>query len=74
MLTFTLHPSASCPECGVQLAYGTKEEPSGWKVFYECDDRCGWEQMTGWVSLADVDHQDAGDKQACEIGKRWAGP
>ena len=54
MLTFTKHESATCPDCGTPLVYGLKEEPSGWKVYYECNNRCGFERMTGRVKLSKV--------------------
>ena len=74
MLTFTKHDTATCPACGSSLVYGTKEEASGWKVYYECNDRCGWERMVGRVSLAEVEHRDEVDERAREMGERWAGP
>ena len=58
MLTFTCHRSATCPECGAPLSYGAKEEPSRWKIYFDCNDRCGLEQIVGGVSLPKVDHRD----------------
>ena len=74
MLTFTKHDTATCPACGSSLVYGTKEEASGWKVYYECNDRCGFERMAGWVKLSDIEHRDEVDERAREMGERWAGP
>lgn len=74
MITFTKLETATCPDCGAMLVYGTKEEASGWKVYYECNDRCGWEQMAGWVKLSEVEHRDEVDKRARVMGERWSGP
>jgi len=74
MITFKKHETATCPDCGASLVYGTKEEASSWKVYYECNERCGWEQMTGRVSMADVGHRDDVDDRAREMGDQWAGP
>ncbi|UWG50704.1 hypothetical protein AArcCO_1397 [Halalkaliarchaeum sp. AArc-CO] len=74
MLTFTKHDTATCPDCGSPLVYGTKEEASGWKVYYECNDRCGFERMAGWVKLSDIEHRDEVNERAREMGERWAGP
>ena len=74
MITFRKHDTATCPDCGEPLVFGLKEEASGWKVFYECDDRCGFEQMTGWVKLSDIEHRDEVDARAHEMGEWWAGP
>jgi len=71
MITFTEHDESTCPDCGAPLVYGTKEEPSGWKVYYECNQRCGWERMAGWISLSDIDHRDEVDHHAREIGEQW---
>jgi hypothetical protein len=72
MPTFTRHPSATCPECNAQLVYGTKEEPTGWKVYYECNDRCGFERMAGWVTLSEIDHRDEVHERAAKLGEQWA--
>ena len=74
MLTFTKHDTATCPACGSSLVYATKEEASGYKIFYECNDRCGFKQMAGWVKLSDIEHRDEVDERAREMGERWAGP
>lgn len=71
MLTFTQHDTATCPDCGAPLVYGTKEDPSGWKVYYECNDRCRFERMAGWVRLSKVDHRDEVYERAREMGKQW---
>jgi hypothetical protein len=47
LLTFMRHDTATCYDCGSSLVYGTKEEATGWKVYYECNDRCGCERMAG---------------------------
>lgn len=72
MKFFVEHDVAVCPECGEPLYYGTKEEASGWKVYYECGERCGWECMAGWIRLADIDSRDDVDVRARELGSRWA--
>lgn len=72
MITFTRHDSATCPNCGEPLVYGTKEEAASWKVYYECSDRCGWERMAGRIGLAEVEHRDEVGKQAEEMGNRWS--
>lgn len=74
MLTFTKHETATCPDCGSSLVYGTKDEASGWKVYYECNDRCGWEQIAGWVKLSEIEHQDEVHEHARDLGEQWAGP
>ena len=74
MITFTRHDSATCPDCGVALMYCVKDEGSGWKVYYECSDRCGWERMAGRVKLVDIEHRDEVDDRACEMGEQWAEP
>lgn len=68
----TRHSSATCPRCGDPLSFGTKEEATGWKVFYVCSDGCGWERMAGWVNRAEVDHQDDVHEKAEAMDKRWA--
>lgn len=40
MMLLIEHPSATCPECNEPLLYGTKEEASSWKMYYECSARC----------------------------------
>lgn len=73
MLTFTKHDTATCPACGSSLVYGTKEEASGYKVFYECNDRCGFERMAGWVKPSEIEHQDEVEQRAHKMGEQWAG-
>lgn len=70
MRTFTRHDSARCPECGEPLYFGTKEEASGWKVYYDCE--CGWERMVGRIAMSDVEHRDEVHERAREMGERWA--
>ena len=65
------HPSATCPGCESSLSYGTKEEASSWKVYYECNDGCGFNQMAGRVKLTDVEHQDEVHDRAREMGEQW---
>ena len=48
-MIMSLHPSATCPDCKSSLFYGTKEEAASWKVYYECNQQCGWELMAGHV-------------------------
>ena len=67
----TGHQDANCPECGGGLLYGTKEEATSYKVFYECSE-CTWEAMAGRVTLSEIDHQDEVDERARELGERWA--
>ena len=48
-----------CPRCGGDLRYGVKEEPSSWKVYFDCvTSECPWECFAGRVRRADVDHVD----------------
>ena len=72
MITFRKHGTATCSDCGASLVYGTKEEASGWKVYYECNDRCGFERMPCRVSLSEVDHRDEAHERAQELGEQWA--
>lgn len=72
MTVFRAHDSATCPTCGERLAFGAKAEASGWKVLYECGERCGWEVMAGWISMASIDHQDEVHERAETMGERWA--
>jgi hypothetical protein len=65
------HPSAACPECSQPLLYGTKQEASSWKVYYECSARCGFEERAGRVSMSEVDHQDELDRKAEQMGERY---
>ncbi len=66
------HPSASCPDCGEFLLFGTNEEATGWKVYYECNGRCGFERMAGWVKVSEIEHRDKVHERAREIGEQWA--
>ncbi|WP_154018510.1 hypothetical protein [Halolamina rubra] len=72
MITFSKHGTALCPDCGASLVYGTKQEPAGWKVYYECNDRCGFEQMAGWVKLSEITHLDDVQARAEAMGDRWS--
>jgi len=54
------------------LVFGLKEEASGWKVYYQCNERCGFEQMAGWVKLSEIDHRDEVNERAREMGGQWA--
>lgn len=72
MMTFIQHDSATCPDCAAPLYFGTKEEASGWKVYYECGDRCGFERMAGWVLMSDVNHRDKVHERAQAMGEQWA--
>lgn len=71
MMLFVEHDSAECPECGFSLYFGTKEEATGWKVYYECGARCGWVSMAGWIKLGEVDTRDEVQKRAREMGEQW---
>lgn len=73
MTTAIEHDTATCPDCNAILAYGMKEEATGWKVYYQCNDQCGFEQMAGWVKRSEIEHRDDVDKRAREMGERWAG-
>jgi hypothetical protein len=66
------HENATCSDCGAALFFGTKEEATGWKVYYECGDRCGWEAMAGFVALSDISHQDEVHEKAREMGEKWS--
>lgn len=68
------HTSATCPECGESLFFGTKEEATGWKVYYECNDHCGFEVMAGRVSLSKIEQRDEVYERAHKMGERWGGP
>lgn len=48
------HESANCPSCRSTLWFGTKEEATGWKVFYECEE-CPFERRVGRIPMSDVD-------------------
>ena len=71
-MIFTKQDTATCPYCGSALVFGLKEEASGWKVYYQCNDRCGFEQMAGWVKLSEIDHRDEVNERAREMGDQWA--
>lgn len=52
---FQPHSDATCPHCGSdEMRFGTKEEVTGYKVYYQCDD-CSDEWMTGKVMKADIE-------------------
>lgn len=67
----------TCPNCGGQAIYGTKEDVSSWKVFVMCentedfDEDCTWERMAGRVQMSDVDSHDDVDEQAKEKAKKF---
>jgi len=61
---FTPHKTASCPNCqSDDVRYATKEEVSGFKVYYACE-ACSREWMTGKVMKADIESTDAMYEQA----------
>ncbi|WP_440991211.1 hypothetical protein [Haloarchaeobius baliensis] len=64
------HDEATCPRCLAALYYGTKAEPSCWKVYYLCSD-CDWEAMAGRVDRAAISHQDELWERAENLGERW---
>jgi len=70
MLT-TEHGEATCPECNAPLYFGLKREATGWKVYYECDDHCGFERMAGRVSLSKVGSREEAYDRAEAMGDRW---
>jgi hypothetical protein len=52
-------------------ALWNKKEVNRWKVYYECNDGCGFDQMAGRVKLTDVEHQDEVHDRAREMGEQW---
>ncbi|WP_312909955.1 hypothetical protein [Natronosalvus caseinilyticus] len=46
----------------------------GLEVFYERNDRCGFDRMVDRVSLTEVEHRDKVDDRVREMGNRWTGP
>ena len=64
------HDEATCPRCLSALYYGTKTEPSCWKVYYLCSD-CDWEVMAGRIGRAALSHQDELWKRAESLGEQW---
>lgn len=70
MISFRKHERATCPECDAELYFGTKEEASGWKVYYECRG-CPFDRMAGWIRLAEINHRDEVYESAEEFGDRW---
>lgn len=61
------HDWAECPACGSRLWYGLKQEPTGWKVHYECSD-CSFEKRVGWIAMSDVGNRDDAAQRAKEMG------
>lgn len=57
------HDSATCPDCGSHLWYGTKQEATGWVVYYECG-ACCFEKRVGWIAMADVDSRGTAERRA----------
>jgi hypothetical protein len=70
-MIFTEHREATCPDCFAPLCYGLKQEPNGWKVYYECGEQCGFERMVCWVRMTDVAHRDETEEQVHGMGDRW---
>ena len=66
------HPDATCPYCNRRLWFGTKAEPTGWKVFYVChDDRgCGREWLRGRISRSSVERVD----DVAQLAEDFGGP
>ena len=51
--------AGNCPRCDRDLRYGIKEEPTTWKVFFDCVARdCTWEFFAGRIRRSDIDHVD----------------
>lgn len=67
-----VHDDATCPRCRATLSYGTKPEPTCWKVYYLCPD-CGWEVMAGRIAREGVSHVDEMWERAERLGSRWEG-
>lgn len=59
----------TCPRCGGTLLYGLKEEPTLWKVYFECDG-CGREFLGGTVSCSAVDGTDDVHREAERMHER----
>lgn len=62
----------SCRRCGETLWYGVKEEPAGWKVFYECHnyEDCGRERYVGRIPREHTEHLDDVFAQAQQMAPK----
>jgi hypothetical protein len=69
-MLFHDHDEATCPICEATVFYTLKDEPSCWKVLYECDE-CSWSEMPGRISRDDVAHEDDAWDRAVEFGEQW---
>jgi predicted RNA-binding Zn-ribbon protein involved in translation (DUF1610 family) len=74
MMTFTEHQSVTCPDCGEPLMYGMKEETTGWKVYYDCKEQCGWERSLGVIDMSEVADRDEMEARAEEMGEQFGEP
>jgi hypothetical protein len=64
------HDTATCPDCGTALWFGTNSEGSGWAVYYECAD-CQFERRAGRVTMEETDSRDALWDRAEKMGERF---
>lgn len=50
---------SNCPYCGDSVLCGVKEEPSIWKVYFQCNrDGCSREYFGGRIPREDIGHID----------------
>lgn len=72
MFMMTRLPGVEC-HCGEEgISYGTKEEPSIWKVYADCSE-CGREVKVGRVRQSDIDHIDEVGEKAEELVRQHFG-
>jgi hypothetical protein len=66
------HHNEVCWWCGTHLWYGVKQEPTGWKVFYECNgpNGCGREWCTGRIDRSGIHSTDEVFARAADMPPR----
>jgi hypothetical protein len=66
------HAAVRCPVCGRALYYGVKQEPTAWKVYYEChpESGCSYGTTAGRVSIEEIGSIDGVYERAEEMGRR----